>query len=211
MVGYIYLTTNLINGKIYIGQHICKTFDHNYYGSGTRLKKAISEYGKRSFKMELLYKANSYERLNIAEITYIEIYNSSDPEIGYNITKGGTKYDNNEEARKRIEINNKNRQKIRDKISKNRLQNNDIRLTNIGDKHKLTVMQSEILRYIKENNNMFTITRISNNFSFSRKAAQDHIQAILRKEYIEIVDSNVTVIKIIKDDWDIVRNPSKYT
>ena len=39
MFGYIYETTNLIDGKKYIGKHKSKTFDRNYYGSGTSLKK----------------------------------------------------------------------------------------------------------------------------------------------------------------------------
>ena len=43
MYGYIYKTTNLVNGKIYIGQHKSNTFDTNYYGSGTILNKAIQK------------------------------------------------------------------------------------------------------------------------------------------------------------------------
>lgn len=45
MYGYIYQTTNLINGKVYIGQHMSESFDANYYGSGKWLKRAIAKYG----------------------------------------------------------------------------------------------------------------------------------------------------------------------
>ena len=48
---YIYLTTNLINQKIYIGKSISfwlKTLD--YFGSGIYLKYAIKHYGKENFK-----------------------------------------------------------------------------------------------------------------------------------------------------------------
>jgi hypothetical protein len=45
--GIIYLTTNQINGKIYIGQTSINK--HGYIGSGKLLKKAIKKYGKNNF------------------------------------------------------------------------------------------------------------------------------------------------------------------
>ena len=46
MFGYIYKTTNLINNKIYIGQHKSEKFEPNkYIGSGVVLLKAINKYG----------------------------------------------------------------------------------------------------------------------------------------------------------------------
>ena len=42
MHGYIYKTTNLINGKIYIGQHVSQKFEPTrYIGSGAIFTKAI--------------------------------------------------------------------------------------------------------------------------------------------------------------------------
>ena len=34
MIGYIYLTTNLVNGRVYVGQHKREYFNDKYYGSG---------------------------------------------------------------------------------------------------------------------------------------------------------------------------------
>lgn len=45
---FIYETTNLKNGKKYIGKHYGELND-SYLGSGTLLKKAIEKYGKESF------------------------------------------------------------------------------------------------------------------------------------------------------------------
>lgn len=44
----IYKTTNLINGKIYIGQD--SKDRPNYYGSGKLIHRAIKKYGKENFK-----------------------------------------------------------------------------------------------------------------------------------------------------------------
>ena len=38
---YIYLTTNLVNGKKYIGQHYGR-LDDKYFGSGVIITKAIA-------------------------------------------------------------------------------------------------------------------------------------------------------------------------
>ena len=47
--GFIYITTNMVNGMRYLGQ---KKFDRgwkNYLGSGAVLRKAINKYGKENF------------------------------------------------------------------------------------------------------------------------------------------------------------------
>ena len=89
MIGYIYKTTNLINNKIYIGQHKCSHFDTKYYGSGKLLKKAIDKYGISNFNCLLLEECFSEEELNKKEIYYICLYKSTQPDIGYNLSDGG--------------------------------------------------------------------------------------------------------------------------
>ena len=90
MYGYVYITTNIINGKIYIGQHVSNTFEpEKYIGSGTILELAIQRYGKENFKNELICECFSQDELDQQEIFYIQYYNSTDRTIGYNITTGG--------------------------------------------------------------------------------------------------------------------------
>ena len=86
--GYIYKTTNLINNRIYIGQHKCNFFDTNYKGSGKLIRRAFKKYGKDNFCVELIEECNSLESLNEREIFYIEKFNSRNEEIGYNIALG---------------------------------------------------------------------------------------------------------------------------
>lgn len=91
MYGYIYKTTNLINNKIYVGQHTACKFDNSYFGSGKILKKAISKYGIDNFKCELLEECESLYQLNEKEIYWIKELNCLNPNIGYNIANGGHK------------------------------------------------------------------------------------------------------------------------
>jgi hypothetical protein len=82
--GYIYITTNKINSKRYIGQHKSKDWDSDYIGSGKLLHYAIKKYGIENFTCFPLAWAWNKEELNKLEIDYIAHYK---PE--YNLTKGG--------------------------------------------------------------------------------------------------------------------------
>lgn len=91
MYGYIYKTTNLINQKIYIGQHKAQKFNLKYQGSGKVLRRAQAEYGKENFTTELLEEIDLAELMDEREQYWIAFYNSTDKNIGYNILKGGQK------------------------------------------------------------------------------------------------------------------------
>ena len=88
MFGYIYKTTNLVNDKIYIGQHH-GDIDLHYHGSGKLIRYAIKKYGVQYFKTEVLEECNCDAMLNEREVFWIKYYNSTDKSIGYNIHKGG--------------------------------------------------------------------------------------------------------------------------
>lgn len=91
--GYIYLTENLINGSIYIGQHFTKNklSKDNYYGSGIYLKRAINKYGRKNFKKTILFSGNcSQYELNQLEKYYIWLAKHNNSGLNcYNIAKGG--------------------------------------------------------------------------------------------------------------------------
>lgn len=50
---FIYKTTNLINGKYYIGMHATNNLEDDYLGSGTYLRRSVKKHGKESFKKEI--------------------------------------------------------------------------------------------------------------------------------------------------------------
>ena len=69
MYGYIYKTTNLIDGKIYIGQKKSPKFlGEKYLGSGRVLRKALDKYGRENFKVELIEEIDCLEKMDEREI-----------------------------------------------------------------------------------------------------------------------------------------------
>lgn len=88
---FIYLTTNLINGKKYIGQHYGTTTD-KYLGSGIQLTRAIKKYGKENFQREIL-EIVSENTVDEKEKYYIDLYNAVASEEYYNIAEGGNGLD----------------------------------------------------------------------------------------------------------------------
>lgn len=85
---YIYLTTNKINNKKYIGQHKGSPTD-SYFGSGTTILKSIAKYGKENFTKEILCFCETREEADQKEKEYIQLYNAVESEEFYNNAEGG--------------------------------------------------------------------------------------------------------------------------
>lgn len=89
MYGYIYMTTNTVNGKRYIGKHKASKFTKTYRGSGKILVQAFKKYGFDKFDVELLEECEDLEQLNKREEYWIAKYNACDSDEFYNIRWGG--------------------------------------------------------------------------------------------------------------------------
>lgn len=90
MYGYIYITTNLVNGKKYIGQHKSEVFNPEYKGSGKLIKRAVNKYGKHNFEVKLLEKCNNKKELDDAEVKWILKLNCVSSDGYYNLASGGS-------------------------------------------------------------------------------------------------------------------------
>ena len=84
---FIYKTTNKINGKIYIGKLVRES--KVYLGSGKILKLSLEKYGRDNFTREIIEYCDCKTQLIEREKFWIKHYNSTDRNIGYNLTKGG--------------------------------------------------------------------------------------------------------------------------
>lgn len=83
----VYLTTNLINSKKYIGSHHSSTDD--YLGSGVLLSIAIKKYGKENFSKVILWEGSEKDRYFV-EQEFCEKFNVKDDKTFYNCTNKGT-------------------------------------------------------------------------------------------------------------------------
>lgn len=83
----IYKITNTLNSKIYIGKDT--TSNSEYFGSGKLINRAIPKYGKENFVKEIIEECSEYNELSSKEKFWIDYYDSTDLNKGYNISKGG--------------------------------------------------------------------------------------------------------------------------
>jgi group I intron endonuclease len=85
---YVYLTTNIVNGKGYVGQHVSDDKNNKYLGSGILINKAIQKYGKNNFAKEIIEYCTSEKQLNEQEEYWIKEKHTLTPN-GYNISESG--------------------------------------------------------------------------------------------------------------------------
>lgn len=95
MNGIIYKATNLMNGKIYIGQTITsleKRIKKHYYDAKSDnlyFHRALNKYDKKDWEWKIIDNGSSLLELNNKEKYWISFYESNTAAKGYNLTIGG--------------------------------------------------------------------------------------------------------------------------
>lgn len=96
MEKYIYKITNLVNGKVYIGQttnYNRRFSEHKKMGYGKEdskyLYNAMSHYGIENFKFEVIEKCENYNEREKYWIKHYNSYCGAEGGWGYNMTEGG--------------------------------------------------------------------------------------------------------------------------
>lgn len=135
-IGFVYMQTNLINGKKYIGLHIGKIED-NYLGSGVVFMKSISKYGRENFKRDILhFEFDSVENLFRKEFELINFHNAVlSPEF-YNLTNYDPKFSNITEGKGIRVVSEETRRKLSE-INKGKV---------LSDKHKARMKSGSTIK-----------------------------------------------------------------
>ena len=91
-IHYVYLTTNLISGKQYIGDHTINFNEKKYYlGSGVDFSNAVQKFKSNNFFKEILEWFPTRREAFNAQEKYIKLYKTHVSQGGYNISwTGGT-------------------------------------------------------------------------------------------------------------------------
>jgi group I intron endonuclease len=79
----VYLITNLINNKKYIGMDTKN--NPNYLGSGSLIMKAVKKYGRENFKKEILEICFTINELEKRETYWIKYFDALNDENFYNL------------------------------------------------------------------------------------------------------------------------------
>ena len=142
----IYIITNLINGKRYIGQSINikrRFWDHRCisHESNIHLKNALIKYGRENFKYEIL------EECDVSNLDEREIFYISKLKPEYNISSGGQRAVNkhSESTKKIISQKSKKQWENMSEETKQKIINN---LTGPKEGHKVSEKTKEKLRMI---------------------------------------------------------------
>ncbi len=88
MLYTVYKTTNLVNGKFYIGVHKTKNPDDGYLGSGKYIKAAIAKHGESKFKKEILFSYSDADPAFEKEAELVGVYR--DDRLCMNLREGGS-------------------------------------------------------------------------------------------------------------------------
>lgn len=93
---YLYRITNVLNGKVYIGQTVNEKFRwiaHKSYAKQENpvqyVHRAMKKYGVENFTYEVIAQCLTQKDADGTEERLIEQYNSQGHERGYNIARGG--------------------------------------------------------------------------------------------------------------------------
>lgn len=211
-MGYIYLITNKINGKQYIGQSIQNDINKRWnqyknlkkHNIGRCLYNSFIKYGIHNFKFQIICICFD-EDCNKYEIEYIKKFNTIVPK-GYNLSEGGGNKSSHPDTKKLISEKLKGKklsEKAKEKISKA----NKGRVVTIETKEKI----SKTLK-LREQSEEFLIKRLNMIKNYSKETKEKIKHGLLigieaNKKRVAQYDLKGKLIKI----YDCMSEASRQT
>jgi len=214
--GLIYKITNLVNGKVYIGQTYQllreRITDYKRLKCNDHLKNAIIKYGFDNFKFEVIYETNEINELNQKEIFYIKEYNSTDRNIGYNIDLGGRNKIVSDETKQKMSQIGLGRKQTKEHIDK--------RITRGEEAKKYgRTKTEEDKKYLSENSSKFwegkkrdeeTINKIKESKLLSGDSMPVYLYDLEKEEIIAEYRSMTEASKLTKFTYTKINNQCKF-
>lgn len=231
----IYKIINNITNKIYIGktkeyygtnningiegrfkQHIVNSKSKTKFNDCPMLYNAIRKYDSDNFKIELLEKTTK-EQVNIKEIEYIKLYDSTNSLNGYNISLGGDGRSVvivNETTREKIsKAQNKNILIMTDNINIKKYIKNDIHIGyTVARKERGTNFRKYFTskKYTIEENYEKALDWLNNIKNNKKDDSLKYNKDINLPKYIYVVKDKKTRSNIIGYFVNITRNGKKF-
>ena len=168
--GVVFKTSNLFNGKLYIGQstRIKEVINQKYKGSGKLFINSLKKYKQKSFKTTILDYCIDQEELDEREKFWIKEFKSTDKELGYNLKKGGNGGGrHSDETKKKLSIMCMGR-----KVSPKTLEK--IRLANKGKKRSKEFIENNRIKQTGKIRSLETKKRISESKKGKKCGVENH-------------------------------------
>lgn len=206
---YIYKLTNIINGKMYIGQTVrsmteCMAGHKRNYERKvhTKLYDAMQKYGWNNFTVEAIEVCSSIEALNVRETYWIKYYDTVNN--GYNMYYGG---DNNCMFVKEIAEKHDKKMRtpeVRQKISKT--------MKEFHSNHKVS---EETKKKISDKLQAFYKAGKKPNYKVPQHLTPEHKQALIKSKYKKIkavfIDNSEIIFNSLQEAYEFMIEKKGYS
>jgi group I intron endonuclease len=166
----VYLITNTINGKRYVGQTkrtLVRRWAQHCKSTGCcALNSAIRKYGAENFIIDVICEPPTKELLDEFEIEYIKRYNTLYPN-GYNLQGGGDVPWHNEETKRKIGESNRGKR------------------PSLETRKKMSEAQSKRLPPSEESKRKMSEAQRGNKKGLGHKLTEEHLNALRRPRSLE--------------------------
>lgn len=177
---YIYKTTNLKNGKFYVGMHSTDNLNDGYLGSGDRLRRSIRRNGKDNFELQFLEFLPNRASLSLREKELVNEDLLKDPmcmnlslggqgglhsiEHGLNLKKGASNYQKQiwQNTEYRNKITNVLRNNMKESHRLGKIKYDTTKGKNISEEHKRKIGEANSVKQKGEGNSQFGTCWITN-------------------------------------------------